>query len=82
MKYVIGTIVIIIGFLITWKSEWIVNNLGRIAWADNHLGTEGGSRLFYKLIGLAMIILSFMYMGGILQSILGAIFKPTIRTLE
>jgi len=59
-----------------------MNNFGRIAWAEEKLGMEGGTRLFYKLIGLAIIILSFLIMMGIVQSILGAIFKPTASTLS
>ena len=65
-----------------WKSDWIMNNFGRIAWAEEKLGMEGGTRLFYKLIGLAIIILSFLIMMGIVQSVLGAIFKPTVDTLS
>ena len=82
MKYFIGIICIGIGFLIMWKSDWIMNNFGRIAWAEEKLGMEGGTRLFYKLIGLAIIILSFLIMTGVVQSILGAIFKPTADTLS
>jgi len=82
MKYFIGIICIGIGFLIMWKADWIMNNFGRIAWAEEKLGMEGGTRLFYKLIGLAIIILSFLIMMGIVQSILGAIFKPTASTLS
>jgi hypothetical protein len=82
MKYFIGIICIGIGFLIMWKADWIMNNFGRIAWAEEKLGMEGGTRLFYKLIGLAIIILSFLIMMGIAQSILGAIFNPTTNTLS
>lgn len=82
MKYFIGIICIGIGFVIMWKSDWLMNNFGRIAWAEEKLGMEGGTRLFYKLIGLAIIILSFLIMMGIVQSILGAIFEPTTKTLS
>lgn len=81
MKYVLGTIIVAIGFLITWKADWLMNNFGRISWAEEHLGMEGGTRLFYKLIGITIIILSFMYMSGIIQSLLNLIFKPTIRSM-
>lgn len=77
MKYVLGIIAIVIGFLIVWKADWMMENFGRIGWADEHLGAEGGTRLFYKLIGLAIIILAFFFMFGIGQAILRAIFAPT-----
>lgn len=82
MKYVLGVIIIGIGFLIMWKSEWLMNNFGRIAWAEEKLGMEGGTRVFYKLIGLIIIIFAFMYMTGAVQAIIGAIFKPTVKTLS
>ncbi|MFA5134905.1 MAG: hypothetical protein WC505_03930 [Patescibacteria group bacterium] len=81
MKYVIGIICIGIGFVIVWKADWIMNNVGRIAWADEKLGAEGGTRLFYKLIGIVIIVFSFLYMSGALESMLGAIFGTTIETV-
>lgn len=77
MRYVLGFIAIGIGFLLVWKSDWMMENFGRIPWADEHLGADGGTRLFYKLIGLAIIVLAFFFMFGIGQAILRAIFAPT-----
>ncbi len=82
MKYFLGIIIIGIGFLITWKADWMMNNFGRIAWAEEHLGTEGGTRLLYKLIGITAIILSFLYMSGALQAILRGIFSNSINTVN
>ncbi|MDO8462751.1 MAG: hypothetical protein Q7S96_00545 [bacterium] len=72
MIYLIGTIVIIIGFLMLWKSEWIYQNFGSVDWAETHL--TGGTRLFWKLVGIALIVLSFLMMGGVVQSILIRLF--------
>ncbi|MFA6552966.1 MAG: hypothetical protein WCT27_00905 [Patescibacteria group bacterium] len=82
MRYFLGLLIIGVGFLITWKADWIMNNFGRIAWAEEHLGTEGGTRLLYKLIGISAIVLSFLYMSGILSSILRAIFSNSIQTVN
>ena len=82
MKYVIGVICIGIGFLLVWKADWMMNNFGRIALAEEKLGMEGGTRLLYKLIGITIIVFAFLYMSGALESILSSIFKPTIETLE
>jgi hypothetical protein len=79
MRYVLGLIGIAIGFLLIWKSEWIINNFGRIDWAEQHLGSEGGTRLMWKLIGLLVIILSMLFMFGMLQSILLAVLSPLFR---
>ncbi|MFA5051942.1 MAG: hypothetical protein WC544_02670 [Patescibacteria group bacterium] len=82
MRYVLGLVIISVGFLITWKAEWMMDNFGRVAWAEEHLGTEGGTRLMYKLIGISAIVLSFMYMSGLIQAILTKIFGASINTVN
>lgn len=74
MRYLLAFIGVAIGGLIVIYSEKLYNAFGPIPWAEAHLGAEGGSRLFYKLIGLAVIFVSFFYMSGILESIFLGIF--------
>ena len=74
MRYIISIIGVVVGALIVMKSEKLYNALGPVPWAEQHLGSEGGSRLFYKLVGLGIIFIAFFYMSGILQSIGLAIF--------
>lgn len=74
MRYILSFIGVALGALIVVKSEKLYNALGPVGWAEQHLGAEGGSRLFYKLVGLGIILVSFFYMSGILQSIGLAIF--------
>ncbi|OGL65059.1 hypothetical protein A3B21_01125 [Candidatus Uhrbacteria bacterium RIFCSPLOWO2_01_FULL_47_24] len=74
MRYILSIIGVAVGALIVIKSEKIFNALGPVQWAEQHLGAEGGSRLFYKLVGVGIIVVSFFYMSGILQSIGLAIF--------
>ncbi|MBI4133238.1 hypothetical protein HY478_01345 [Candidatus Uhrbacteria bacterium] len=80
MRYVIGIIAILIGFVIIWKAEWFLTQFGRIPWAEEHLGADGGTRLFYKLLGLAIIFIAFLYMSGAAEGIILRIFAPTLRT--
>ncbi|MBT4849435.1 hypothetical protein HON36_01145 [Candidatus Parcubacteria bacterium] len=61
---IIGIILIGIGFLFVWKTEWLVINAGRIGFAEKFLGTSGGSRLMYKILGLISIIVGLLYMTG------------------
>lgn len=78
MHYILGLLGLIVGGAITLQSEWFLQNFGRVDWAEIHLGTEGGSRLFYKLIGIGIALISLLYMTGILQnmflSVLGRFF--------
>jgi len=81
MKYFIGIIAIGIGFLLVWKADWLMNNFGRIAWAEEHLGMEGGTRMLYKIIGILVIIGAFLVMTGAMGAIIKLIFKPTTQAL-
>jgi len=78
-RIIIGLISAAVGAVIVIKAEWIFQNFGRVPWAEKHLGTEGGSRLFYKLIGLVIIIIGFLtatnLIGGLILSVLSPIFK-------
>jgi hypothetical protein len=70
VKIVIGLILVLIGFLLVWKSEWFLYNIGRIDWAEQKL--SGGTRIFYKLIGIGIIIIGFFIMTNLYQGILNA----------
>jgi len=66
-NFIQGLLIVGIGFVIVWKANWLMYNFGRIGWAEQHLGTEGGSRLMYKLIGTIIIIGGFLHatnLGG------------------
>ncbi|OGH64679.1 MAG: hypothetical protein A2821_04480 [Candidatus Magasanikbacteria bacterium RIFCSPHIGHO2_01_FULL_41_23] len=73
MKYFVATIVVVIGCLMVIKTEWFLENFGHSDWAEEKLG-GGGSRLMYKLIGLAGIILAILAVTGALGEITISIF--------
>jgi len=80
MKFIYGFLVIGIGVLLIMKTEWLVENFGRLDWAEQHLGTEGGTRVFYKLFGAAIIIISFLAMMGIFNAPLNNIFGKSFNS--
>ena len=73
-RIIAGLIIAAAGAAITIKAEWIHQNFGAIPSADKYLGTEGGSRLAYKLIGIAATIIGFLIMTNMMGIILTAIF--------
>lgn len=81
-NFIGGLLIAAVGFLLVWKSEWLINNLGRIPWAEQHLGTEGGSRLMYKTIGFIIIIAGFLHATNLSDAFLGwlvsSIFKSQV----
>jgi len=74
MKYLIGLGVIAFGVILVLKTEWLVQNFGRVEWAERYLGYEGGTRIFYKLFGVILIIISFLVMAGVFDQFLVGTF--------
>ncbi len=72
MKYLLGIIAIAVGLLSVIYTEWIVANFGKNDWAETHLG--GGSRLMYKLVGIAIVFVSLIVMTGAAEQILLSTF--------
>ena len=62
------------------KTEWFVQNFGTNAWAEDKLGTSGGTRLMYKLLGIIFIFLGFLAITNMLQGfLLGTVGRLLIR---
>jgi hypothetical protein len=77
-----GLAIAAVGFVLVWKSEWFHVNFGAIQWAEEKMGSSGGSRLMYKLIGLVVLFISFLMITNLHKiffiSVFGGIFgiKP------
>ncbi len=76
MQIALGILFIIIGPVMTIKSEWMLQNFGRIPWAEEHLGLEGGTRLFYKLLGIFLFFIGCVMAFGLFDDLVLAIFSP------
>jgi len=63
-QILIGLALIAAGSFLVIKTEWLVSNFGRLAWFEEKLGYEGGSRLGYKLIGVLLLFLGIIFMTG------------------
>ncbi|MFC1613604.1 hypothetical protein ACFL23_04735 [Patescibacteria group bacterium] len=79
MSFFVGLTLITIGVILVIKSEWFYQNFGSIQWAEQHLGTSGGSRIMYKLIGLICIFLGIMGITGLLNVFLLWITSPLTK---
>jgi hypothetical protein len=66
MSWFIAFLVIAAGCLLVIKTQWFYDFTCPIDWAEQHHGTEGGTRLFIKLLGVLLIIGAFLGVTGIL----------------
>jgi hypothetical protein len=78
LKFFGGLIIIIIGFLIVAKSEWMLNNFGRIEFFETKIG-PGGTRTGYKLIGMIVIFFGMLIMTGQIEGFMGWALSPLIK---
>lgn len=79
MNFIVGLILSIGGALITIKSEKVFEFFGRIEWFEDKLGSSGGSRLGYKLIGILFFFIGILTMTGLIGGFLQFILSPLLR---
>lgn len=79
MNVIFGLLIIAAGTMIVIKSEQIYQNFGRIAFFEKYLGTDGGSRLGYKLAGLVVIFAGLLVMTGLGSGFMETALSPLIR---
>ena len=75
----IGLTLLAGGAYLVIKTEWLLNNVGRIAWFEAKLGSEGGSRLGYKLLGLIIIFIGIIVMTGSGDDFMRWILSPLLK---
>jgi hypothetical protein len=76
MKIIGGLILIALGTLIVIKTEFLLENFGRISWFEEKLGSQGGSRLGYKLIGLIFIFFGLLLITGLFNGFMETSLSP------
>ena len=76
---ILGIIITAAGVFMVIKTEWLVNNFGRIAWFEEKLGSEGGTRLGYKLIGILVLIVGIIVMTGSGPEFMRWLVSPLVK---
>lgn len=79
MEFFIGLIIFAVGLTLVIKTEWYVNNFGRIGFFEQYLGTEGGSRLGYKLVGLFALFIGIISMTGMIGGFMEWLTYPLTK---
>ena len=69
LRILLGFGVAVVGFLFVLKTDKLRAWFGEIDWAEQHLG-NGGTRLFYKLVGAGICIIGIFIATNIMGDIL------------
>lgn len=73
MQFFIGLAFLVVGIMAVIKTDWFLGFMGRNDWAEENLGSYGGSRFMYKLIGMLFCFFGILGMTGLLQGLAGSI---------
>jgi hypothetical protein len=73
-RILIGFVITTLGFFFVWKTDIFYSMLGSVAWAERTFG-GGGTRLFYKLMGVAIIFIGVMIMTNLFDLIVGGFIR-------
>jgi uncharacterized membrane protein YkgB len=77
--FILGLIISTVSFILLIRNEWLINQTGTWDWAERHLGSEGGTRLFLKLISIFGMIIGFLVMTGMYQQFLRWLIGPLFK---
>ncbi len=73
-----GILGVAAGIHLVIKTDWYLENFGTSDWAEQKFASSGGSRMFYKLIGIVIIMVGFLaatgMLGGFLMGTVGRLF--------
>lgn len=69
-RILLGFLISVVGYLMASKTQWFLDILGRIDWAERNF-TSGGSRLFYKLLGITIIFIGFLVITDLFEIVIG-----------
>ncbi|MDD4351603.1 MAG: hypothetical protein PHU71_01300 [Candidatus Gracilibacteria bacterium] len=75
MNFFMGLIGVVAGFFYVKYSKNVADSLGRMSWAEKWLGA-GGTYSFHKIVGIIIIVISFMWMTGTFQLLLVSFLGP------
>jgi uncharacterized membrane protein len=74
MRIFWGLVGIAIGVLLLKYTYSLAQTFGKFDWAEKYFtGGLGGTYFFYKIAGILVILLSALYMFGILDNLLGPV---------
>ena len=79
MHIIIGFIIFAIGAFVVIKSEAMLNTFGRIAFFERYLGSEGGSRSGYKLLGVLIFFIGILIMTNMIGGFLEWVLSPLLK---
>ena len=67
LKILVFILALVLGLSFLIYTEPIVRTFGKTDWAERHFQTFGGTYLVWKIVGIIIIILGFLFLVGSLD---------------
>ena len=71
-RILVGLAVAALGIFMTWKPDSVIGIFGRNEWGEKVFGS-GGSRSFYKMVGVLVTILGFIITTDLINYFFGGL---------
>lgn len=71
-RILLGLGIIVIGYFMCAKTNIFLDLLGPVQWAERTF-VSGGSRLFYKLLGIVVILVGFIVITNLYDILVGGL---------
>jgi hypothetical protein len=79
LRILIGLVILAVGIFIVIKTESMLSAFGRIYFFEKHFGSDGGSRLGYKLIGLLFTFIGILVITNLINNFMYWVLGPLLR---
>lgn len=76
---IFGFFLFAIGPFLILKTEWFLTSFGRNEWAEQKFSSYGGTRFFYKVLGLIMIFFGMTMMLDLFGGMVMWVFGPLLN---
>ncbi|HLD81822.1 MAG TPA: hypothetical protein VJA22_01275 [Patescibacteria group bacterium] len=78
-RIILGIVMTVVGVTMALKANWLYVQFGSIGFAEKYLGSSGGTRLFYKFLGIFLAFIGMLVMTNLHGSFIEWVFSPLIR---
>ncbi|MFA5048018.1 MAG: hypothetical protein WC516_03205 [Patescibacteria group bacterium] len=75
IQIIAGLIGCVIGFFMVWKPHIFLEMIGEQQWAEKFFG-QGNGTTAYKVIGMVIIVVSFLVITGLFKGVIVWFFGP------
>lgn len=80
INFLVGSGFVALGFyFFVWQTDKVLELFGRIDFFDQYLGSEGGTRLGYKFIGIVIIFFGFLLTFSLFDDFALWAFSPLTK---